>query len=67
VLDAEGEARTREDAFETALDAALERAVLACRIVEAEDRLELRLRDRLPVRAASEAAQDLRGALTLAS
>jgi hypothetical protein len=68
VFDAEGEAWTCEDALEASLDPVLERALVAARcLVKVEDRLELRFRDRLPIRSAGEAAQDLRGAVALAS
>src|SRR5262249_1293694 len=58
-LDAEREERTRENAFEPALHSAIERTLLPPLLVHLENRLELRLRDWLPIGAAREVRQDL--------
>ena len=56
---AEQEVRAREDQPQRVLDSALERALLAAGFVEADQRLDLRVRDRPPVGAARERRQDL--------
>src|SRR6185295_18976832 len=59
-LDAERKQRTRQDAFEPALHPALEYRALPPFVVHLKNRLELRSRHRLPIRAAGKACEDLR-------